>query len=455
MLTKLSDSVKYLLPILLIIALVDVDFHIGYPIMDAQFYVVFIFMALGLLFGPIVRFSFIGVGCAIAYMYPDMLYYPTRYEEMVGWIGPPVILAIIYACYKTNGISFTCVFLTFLALPIIGVGVPASLSPIVVDSNAMLGIPIHIMTGIVFLFILLGKILLHTGIVDRVVGFIVIRVNNPARIAIISSAIFGSISGSAVSNVMSTGQLTIPMMIRSGYTKTRAAAYEAVASTGGCLMPPIMGAAAFIMAEMLMVSYWKVALVATLPSIVFYAILLLGVPKIRARDSARDTETQNLNSVYPLRLPSWKPFLLDISKDMRDLIFLAAAVGIIIGVLDQTGLAFTLSNTMIEAAGDNKIFLLLLVASICIVLGMGMPTVPTYLIVSVIAAPALIQSGFEPIYAHLFVLYFGVLAMITPPVAIASFAAAKLSKAEPMSVALDCMRIGWPLFLLPFIFVWF
>jgi TRAP-type uncharacterized transport system fused permease subunit len=139
---------------------------------------------------------------------------------------------------------------------------------------------------------------------------------------------------------------------------------------------------------------------------------------------------------------------------MKSLILLASAVGLIIGVLDQTGLAFTLSSVMIDASGDSNLFLLLLVAGICVVLGMGMPTVSTYLIVSVIAAPALIDAGFTDIYAHLFVLYFGTLSMITPPVALAAFAAAKLSGANPIVVALDCVRIGWPLFLLPFLFVW-
>lgn len=449
MLTKLSDSVKYLLPVLLLIGYIDVDFHIGYPIMDTQFHILFIFIALSLLFGPFIRFTLICLGCYIAYIYPDMLYYPTRYEDIVKWVGTPVLFAICYASYKANGLSFTSVLLAFLSIPLIGIGVPASLPPLIVDSNAMLGVPIHIISGIVFIFILLGNVLVHTGIVDRIISYITKRVRNPARVAIISSAVFGSISGSAVSNVMSTGQLTIPLMIRSGFSKTRAAAYEAVASTGGCLTPPIMGAAAFLMAEMLMVSYWEIALVATIPAIVFYAILLLSVPK-----SDITSVSIQRHDITPLRLPSLGPLLLDISATMRDLILIASAVGLIIGVLDQTGLAFTLSSTMIDASGDNRFLLLLLVAAICVVLGMGMPTVSTYLIVSVIAAPALIAVGFTDIYAHLFVLYYGVLAMITPPVAIASFAAAKLSGANPMMVALDSVRIGWPLFLLPFLFVW-
>ena len=448
MLTRLSASVKYLLPVLLLIGYIDVDFHIGYPIMDSQFYILFIFTALSLLFGPIIRLPVLLLGCIFAYIYPDILYYPTKYENIIYWIGIPIIFSICYASYRSNGVSFTCVLLGFLAIPLIGIGVPASLPFLIVDSNAMLGVPIHIISGIVFMFILLGKMLVHTGIVDRIVIYITQRVNNPAKVAILSSAVFGSISGSAVSNVMSTGQLTIPLMIRSGFSKTRAAAYEAVASTGGGLTPPIMGAAAFLMAEMLMTSYWNIALVAVVPAILFYTILLLGVKK----------RTMGVIPQYepsPLRCPSFGPFLLDISKTMRDLIILAAAVGLIIGVLDQTGLAFTLSSIMIDASGGNRFFLLLLVAGICVVLGMGMPTVSTYLIVSVISAPALIDAGFTDIYSHLFVLYYGTLSMITPPVALAAFAAAKLANANPIIVALDSVRIGWPLFLMPFIFVWF
>ena len=450
MLTSLSNSVKYLLPILLIMGLVDVDFYIGYPIMDTQFHIMYIFMALSLLFEYRIRLILVLLGCILAYIYPDMLYFPSHYEDTVKWVGTPVIFAICYASYKANGLSFTCVLLGFLSIPLLSIGVPASLSALVVDSNAMLGVPISIMTGIVFMFILIGKGLVHTGIVTRIVSYITMRVNHPARVAILSSAVFGSISGSAVSNVMSTGQLTIPLMIKSGISKTRASAYEAVASTGGSLTPPIMGAAAFLMAEMLAISYWKIALVAAIPASLFYVILLLGVPKsdVNRADIRR-------HDIVPLRLPSLGPFLLDVSATMRDLILLASAVGLIIGVLDQTGLAFTLSSIMIDASGDNRFILLLLVAAICVVLGMGIPTVSTYLIVSVIAAPTLIDAGFTDIYAHLFVLYFGTLSMITPPVALAAFAAAKLSGANPMMVALDSVRIGWPLFLLPFLFVWF
>jgi len=451
-LTKSLDYVKYVLPLLLLIGLADVDFHIGHPIMDMQFYILFIFTALSLLFSSYLRLALLIGGCILAYIYPNILMYPLDYEILIRWIGLPIIFAICYASWRTNGLSFTCVLLAFLSLPILGVGVPAELSPLIVDSNAMLGVPISIISGIVFMFILIGKALVHTGIVELIVGFITARVNNPARVAILSSAVFGSISGSAVSNVMSTGQLTIPLMIRAGFSKTRAAAYEAVASTGGGLTPPIMGAAAFLMAEMLMISYWNIALVAAVPAVVFYSILLFSVPNGDKQINKKTTE--NTLSVSPLRIPSLGPFLLDVSATMKSLILLASAVGLIIGVLDQTGLAFTLSSVMIDASGDSNLFLLLLVAGICVVLGMGMPTVSTYLIVSVIAAPALIDAGFTDIYAHLFVLYFGTLSMITPPVALAAFAAAKLSGANPIVVALDCVRIGWPLFLLPFLFVW-
>ena len=144
----------------------------------------------------------------------------------------------------------------------------------------MLGMSISIMCGIVFLFVLAGQILVRLGIIDIMIRFILKRVKSPGRVAILSSAVFGSVSGSAVANVMSTGQLTIPLMIQCGYTRVRAAAYEAVASTGGQLMPPVMGAAAFLMAEILMISYWDVVWVAIIPAIAFYTLLLLTTPKV-------------------------------------------------------------------------------------------------------------------------------------------------------------------------------
>ena len=428
---------SYLLPVILLLSVADVDFHIGHPFFDEQWYILILLVSLAYVFKN--AFIFIG-GPLLFYYYP----YLTEYRpDNLFILAVPLIIAIIIGCFKTSGASFGIILIAFLLFPLSeDIDYLDFLSHIVIDNTAMLGMSMAVICGIVFVFVLIGQLLVYLGIINRLVQFIINRVNSPARVAILSSAVFGSVSGSAVANVMSTGQVTIPLMIKCGYSKVRAAAYEAVASTGGQLMPPIMGAAAFLMAEILQISYWDVVLVAILPAVAFYAVLLLNVPKIKGRDR----ETPNSNSVSPL--------LPEITKSMSGLIILSAAIGLIIGVMDQTALNIRISSFIMDISGGYTIVVLLFVAVLCIVLGMGMPTSSTYLIVAIIAAPTLIDMGITPIYAHLFVLYFGVISMITPPVALSSFTAAKISGANPIVVSLHSVYLGWPLYILPFIFVW-
>ena len=294
------------------------------------------------------------------------------------------------------------------------------------------------------MFVFIGQLLVYYGVIDSLIKYIIRYIESPGRVAILSSAVFGSVSGSAVANVMSTGQLTIPLMIKCGYSRVRAASYEAVASTGGQLMPPVMGAAAFLMAELLMVSYWDVVLVSIFPAVTFYILLLLTTPKLSSID------------IIPEYQGSVKKNLAEsISNAMFSLIILSAAIGLIIGVMDQTGLSFQITSILNLISGGNTFFLLTLVAILCIILGMGMPTSSTYLLVAIVAAPTLIDAGITDIYAHLFVLYFGVLSMVTPPVALSSFTAAKIADANPIKVSLMSMLLAWPLYIFPFIFVWF
>ena len=428
---------SYLLPVILLLSVADVDFRIGHPFFDEQWYILILLVSLAYVFKN--AFIFIG-GPLLFYYYP----YLTEYRpDNLFILAVPLIIAIIIGCFKTSGASFGIILIAFLLFPLSeDIDYLDFLSHIVIDNTAMLGMSMAVICGIVFVFVLIGQLLVYLGIINRLVQFIINRVDSPARVAILSSAVFGSVSGSAVANVMSTGQVTIPLMIKCGYSKVRAAAYEAVASTGGQLMPPLMGAAAFLMAEILQISYWDVVLVAILPAVAFYAVLLLNVPKIKGRDR----ETPNSNSVSPL--------LPEITKSMSGLIILSAAIGLIIGVMDQTALNIRISSFIMDISGGYTIVVLLFVAVLCIVLGMGMPTSSTYLIVAIIAAPTLIDMDITPIYAHLFVLYFGVISMITPPVALSSFTAAKISGANPIVVSLHSVYLGWPLYILPFIFVW-
>ena len=440
--TSLNLS-KYFLPLFLILGVSDIDFYIGYPIFDEQWFILILLSALGYAFKKF-DIPLLIIGILLFLYYPYLTEYANYEKLLLYFISIPLCILVLISCYFTSGKAFGIILLGFLIYPLfLDIKYLDLISHIVIDNTAMLGMSISIMCGIVFLFVLAGQILVRLGIIDIMIRFILKRVKSPGRVAILSSAIFGSVSGSAVANVMSTGQLTIPLMIQCGYTRVRAAAYEAVASTGGQLMPPVMGAAAFLMAEILMISYWEVVWIAILPAIAFYTLLLLTTPKV-----SLDTIPEYKNSVKTNLIKS-------ISDAMYGLIILSAAIGLIIGVMDQTGLSFQITSILNIVSGGNSILLLIMVAILCIILGMGMPTSSTYLLVAIVAAPALIEAGITDIYAHLFVLYFGVLSMITPPVALSSFTAAKIAKTNPIITALTSMYIAWPLYIMPFIFVWF
>ena len=446
-----SNNFKYpkiLLSILLLIGISDIDYYIGYPFMDEQLFFLVLLVCLACS-SDILSITLIIIGIAMFYLYPYLTEHRLEEIMFLRLASISIISLIFLALYKTCGKAFSFIFGSFILYPFFIKSPEKSLdilSHIVIDNTAMLGMAMYIICGVVFIFVAIGQLLVHIGIIDKLIHYITQHVKSPARIAIMSSAIFGSISGSAVSNVMSTGQLTIPLMIKCGYSKVKASAYEAVASTGGHLMPPIMGAAAFLMAEILMIPYWEVVKVALLPSLLFYSVLLLGVPKGKIKCQVGNVKKR-------LRYPPLTKMVLDVGEIMYGLIILGAAIGLIIGIMDQTGLSFHISTYLINLSNGQPIILLTLTAVLCIVLGMGMPTTSTYLIVAVICAPALIDAGFSEIYSHLFVLYYGCLSLITPPVAIASFSAAKISGASPLAVAFHSVYIGWPLFLIPFFFI--
>ncbi len=428
---KLRSS---LFSIIAILAVVDVDFYIGYPFLDEQIYAVLLGIALGWTFGVL--------GIVYAIFFP----YLSEHPEIPIYFTVPFFLYLILQTHKHCGWAFAAILNVFLLYGLFKLTPEHIFAFLLIDNTAILGMPIAIMSGVVFCFILLGQIITQSKLADRLIDTVMTHVNSPARVAIISSGIFGSISGSAVSNVMSTGQITIPLMIQNGYSKVKAAAYEAVASTGGQLMPPVMGAAAFLMAEMLMISYWDVVLVAIIPTFIFYAILLITAPRT-SKVSLPKRKTK-------LQFPNIINLLHRAGEITMPMVILAAAVGSIIGVLDHTGLSFRATAMMLEWTNGNIFAVLILTAIICIILGMGMPTSSAYLLVAVVAAPTLIEVGITPIYAHLFVLYYGVLSMITPPVALSSFTAAKIADADPIDVSFMSVWLALPLFIVPFIFVW-
>jgi len=331
-----------------------------------------------------------------------------------------------------------------------------------------------------------------------------------AKVSVLGSAAFGMVSGSAVANVAAVGAVSIPMMTRGGYRPHAAAAIEAVSSTGGQLMPPVMGAAAFLMAELLEVPYRDIALAALIPAGLYYAALLCAVDfEARRRRGAADAPPERPRAAPPVVPPVAPPvngwrYLLAIAalvwllfvsgfsapyagllataaltaihlfwplagvagrargaaRDLllamdpvADIVMLAAAAGLVIGVLNVTGVAFAVTLQMLAASGGDLGLLLALTALVSLALGLGMPTAGVYVMLATLAAPALIRMGVAPVAAHLYVLYFGMLSMITPPIAIASFAAATVAGVSPWRTAFCAMRFSAGLYAIPVAFV--
>lgn len=374
------------------------------------------------------------------------------------------------------------------------------------DPNAVYSSPLAVGTIIVLLFVFFGQLLFAAGggnfFTDLAMAATGRSRGGSAKISVFGSALFGSISGSAVSNVVTTGVVTIPLMQRGGYSKRDAGAIEAVASTGGQLTPPIMGAAAFLMAEFLEIPYMTVASAALLPAALYYLAVFTQVDLIAARDKIAPVENDTLTTrqvlkegwhfVVPfavllaalfvwrmdpeqsallasvaivavgflrgyrgdrLTLRTLGKVFVDTGNSMISLILVVAAAGFVIGILNITGLGFALTLVLVDSVGSNIVLLLLVSAVICIVLGMGMPTSGVYVLLAALVAPSLVEAGITPIAAHMFILYFGMMSMITPPVALASFAAATITKDDPLGTGVASMRVGWAAFILPFLFV--
>ena len=374
------------------------------------------------------------------------------------------------------------------------------------DVNGILGLPLAVAATIVIAFLIFGFLLNASGGSRFFTEIAMLSMGRfrggPAKIAVVGSALFGSISGSAVANVVATGVVTIPMIKRAGYPADRAAAIEAVASTGGQLLPPVMGASAFLMAEFLQIPYSEVVLAALIPGILYYVALFvqadleaakLGAGRVGKKDMPdawgtlfglyfiipfavliialfKYNQTPQLSALMsavvlvgfsllfgyrgarlnPLRI--WTA-IYSAGFAALDIILVCVAAGIVIGVLGISGLGFNLTLALVQVGEGSLIILLALAAVVCIILGMGLPTVGVYVLLAALVAPALTKVGIQPIAAHLYVLYFGMMSMITPPVAIAAFAAATLAEADPMKSGWSAVRFGWMAFVVPVLFI--
>ena len=372
------------------------------------------------------------------------------------------------------------------------------------DASGILGLPLNVAASIIVAFIFFGRALYAVG-GDKFLTDVALKAmgryrGGAAKVSIVSSALFGTVSGSAVANVAVDGAITIPMMKRTGYPSHVAAAIEAVASNGGQITPPVMGAAAFLIAEFLNISYGQVALAAAIPAGLYYLALftqvdleaakhgLVGLPSEQI-PKFQTTMRRGWVFVIPLSLliytlmianweagkagmvaviatfvvgalqketrPTFRAILTSIEETgqtLLDIVVVTALAGLVIGSLQLSGLTFKLSLLLVTVTGGNVLFLLALTAVVCILLGMSLPTTVVYITLAVLVGPALTQLGIVPLAAHLFLFYFGMLSLITPPDCLATYTAAAIAHSDFWKTGWTGMRLGIAAYVVPFVF---
>ena len=441
-------------------------------------------------------------------------------DIIIGIVG---ILILFEACRRIVGTPILIISLVFIVYALFGAYAPGFLnhrgysiqrlvSHLYYNTEGIMGTPIGASATFIFLFIFFGALLDKTGIgqffIDICNAIAGSYDGGPAKVAVLTSAMFGTVSGSSVSNTVGTGSFTIPMMKSLGYRPEFAGAVEASASTGGQLMPPIMGAASFLMAESLGIPYKEVAKAAIIPAILYFTGIFIMVhleaKKTGLKGLSRDSLPKIgellmkkgylviplatiiyffvlgktaiyaglmgiiaaglvaiINSIVDIILKRERSFtfndLIDVFVNgARNIISVAVAcamAGIIIGVITLTGLGLKIGAGLISISGGISILLLMLTMISSIILGMGVPTTANYLITSTIAAGAIIGLGFEPLAAHMFVFYFGIIADVTPPVALAAMAGAAIAKSDPLKTGFEATKLSIGAFIIPYMFI--
>ncbi|MEQ8695568.1 MAG: TRAP transporter fused permease subunit, partial [Bauldia litoralis] len=460
----------------------------------------------------------LAAGWYAAWFYPDLI---DRLSDLPA-DGIAVAAVIFVLCIeglrRTTGYTLVIVVAVFVAFGLLGHLLPGRmqareveplvlLTTLTLDTSALFGIVLKVAATIVFAFVFFGQLLLRSGGSEVFNDFSLAAMGRfrggAAKIAVTGSSLFGTVSGLAASNIMATGVVTIPLMKQAGYRPHVAAAIEAVASTGGQLMPPVMGAVAFLMADILGTAYANIVLAALIPAILYYVALFIMVDLEAAKHGIARVDESRIPRLRAMLLRGWPfalPFvvlvyalfemnlrpetaafwacvsilavglfvgyggnrlsakglwrsLIDTCIGVLDVFMIVAAAGFILGVLNIAGLGFLLTAALVNIGQGNVVLLLLMAAVMCIVLGMGMPTVSVYILLAVLIAPALVEVGVNKLSAHMFIFYFGMMSFITPPVAIAAFFAANLAKSEPMRTGFAAMRFGWTAYIVPFLFV--
>ena len=436
----------------------------------------------------------------------------TTPDLIIGILG---VLLVIEATRRVVGLPMVIVVLCFLVYAFAGPYMPGVLSHrgltpgqlvnhLYYTTEGIFGIPLGVSSTFIFLFILFGAYLECTGlgkffidIANAIAGW---ASGGPAKVAVISSALMGTVSGSSVANVAGTGSFTIPMMKKLGYQKEFAGAVEAASSTGGQLMPPVMGAAAFLMAEFVGVPYIEVVEAAIIPAILYFAGVWLGVHLEAKRTNLKGIPRDQLPKAWVifkerghlaiplivivyLLVTGYTPMraalvaivlsitvsclrkntrikAIDVVKGLesgaRGVLGVAvacASAGIIIGVVTKTGVGLKLASGLLALSGGYLLPTMFFTMVTSLILGMGVPTTANYVITSTIAAPALLQLGVPTLAAHMFVFYFGIIADVTPPVALAAYAASGISGGKPLMTGVNASKLAIAAFIIPYVFV--
>lgn len=431
-----------------------------------------------------------------------------NYQIVIGIVG---ILALAEVCRRSVGLPILVVAGCFLVYALTaGLSNPSlwgkinySVRYLVYGKEGILATPINVCSKFIVVFIVFGAFLERTGIADyfiQAANALVGRFSGgPAKVAVVASALEGVVSGSSVANTVGSGAVTIPLMKEAGYKPEFAGAAEAAASTGGQIMPPIMGAAAFLMADYVQIPYGQIALKAVLPALLYFTGIFISVHLEAKKTGLRGLPKESLPKIGPLLKKSYLLlplvlliYLVSTSRKsiqyaaalsivacivvtlfsaetritpMRLLEALAAGgqgsitvaaacgiAGIIAGTITMTGLANVIINAIVVLAGDSVLIALFLTMICCIVLGMGVPTTATYCIMAATCAPILVRMGVPMVAAHFFVFYFGIVADLTPPVALAAYAGSAIAQANPMKTALEATKLAIGAFIVPYAF---
>ena len=438
-------------------------------------------------------------------------------ETMTLSVG--ITALTVEATRRTIGWSLVIILLALAGYVLVGHLVPGQLQTrkvelgqmlgyLTLDNNGLLGIVLQITVIVIIPFVLMGQLLMRSGgsnfFNDAAIALMGRYRGGAAKMAVVGSSLFGMVSGIAAANTVAVGIVTIPLMKRSGMSAKLAAAVEACASNGGQLMPPVMGAVAFVMADFLQLPYKEVAIAAILPSVMYYAALFIQADLEAARYGFGKVEEAKIPRIARVLAKGWLflgPFavliytmfwlnlepeysamaasasvivlgfafgydgqrmtlrdvwhaVVETAGGLCEILVISAAAGFIMGLFQVSGLAFAFAAYLVQLGADSLILLLVLAALVSIVLGMGLPTIGVYVMLAVLVAPALVKVGVQPLAAHLFILYFGMMSLITPPVAPAAYVAAAIAQAPSMATGFTAMRFGWAAYIVPFLFVY-